>query len=41
VDQEGSVCRKMKLKYIEAKEFKTGKEDQWPKHKKWEGTKDN
>jgi len=37
-----SVCKKMNLKYIDFKEFKMGEEDQWPKHKKWEGkTEDN
>ena len=36
-----SVCKKMNLKYIDCKEFKTGEEDQWPKHKKWEGKKED
>ena len=36
-----SVCKKMNLKYIDYKEFKTGEEDQWPKHKKWEGKKED
>ena len=36
-----SVCKKMNLKYIEGKEFTTGNEEQWPKHKqKEEGKKD-
>ena len=36
-----SVCKKMKLKYIAGSEFKTGEEDQWPKHKKYEGKKED
>jgi hypothetical protein len=34
-------CKKMNLKYIDYKDFKTGEEDQWPKHKKWEGKKED
>jgi esterase/lipase len=36
-----SVCRKMKLKFIEGGKFTTGEEDTWPKHKKLEGKKDD
>ena len=36
-----SVCKKMNLKYIAGSEFKTGEEDKWPKHKKYEGKKDD
>jgi cytochrome c5 len=35
-----SVCRKMKLKFIEGGRFKTGEEDTWPKHKKMEKKED-
>lgn len=36
-----SVCKKMNLKYIAGSEFKTGEEDKWPKHKKYEGKKED
>jgi hypothetical protein len=35
-----SVCRKMKLKFIEGSKFTTGEEDTWPKHKKFEKKED-
>ena len=36
-----SVCKKMKLKFIDGREFTTGNEEQWPKHKqKEEGKKE-
>ena len=34
-----SVCRKMKLKYINSSEFEKDNEAEWPKHKAWEGKK--
>ena len=35
------VCRKMKLKFIDGREFVADKDDQWPKHKPKEEKKDD
>ena len=35
-----SVCRKMKLKFIDGREFVANKEDEWPKHKPKEERKE-
>ena len=35
-----SVCKKMKMKFIDGNEFAKSKEEQWPKHKQKEEKKD-